>query len=535
MINQLRVRRHKGVAAGLALGLLLALLPPASPPALAAVEAPTENIAITRWERVDRMNYRLAYAMNAYYPILLTWTKNTPRMYLSGTRDTLVSSGSYKQMLVNLQVPYDQINNAIDLGFQTFYSVTPANIPYTTKKSSSSGTTDYTMFRLGDGRFISGTREDNSDLVVDDRRNGKEYYYGHDSKEMWFSSKAGSGTFVKNKGKYVFTNSGSDGNERFDLPYIGAMAWVGRYSSPNITVGNGQVLNVAGLTYLPKGSVITVKNGGVLSVDSYLLNDGRITVEKGGLVSVGEGAGILPLSLLDESCGAFTSAGSVVVRSGSVIWGGGTGGLNITGGQVVNYGTLMGENFRARKSRVIQNIGQGRLLAGYSVGSKSDIATSNHLYTILMGYQNDFYTLLGSKSDYGVWKSGEFVTYTFAGHSYASGPQSFDFSKLKQSHLGHFLKEYTVDVAQDAVYTPTGVDPELYVSLSGKVADPTVTVDYYTGSRTDTLFSAPLVPDQLHHQDRADRRGHPRPSLLYGNRGGGLYRERQGVHPGSYV
>ena len=122
--------------------------------------------------------------------------------------------------------------------------------------------------------------------------------------------------------------------------------------------------------YLPRGRTITVKSGGVLSVNGAILNDGQIVVEDGGLLILKSGARIVPFTKYGTATAALegfvTSRGTVVVERNAILCGGGETGIWISGGNLTNFGLVCGECLTLRARGTVDNRAGGYIIGGRS-------------------------------------------------------------------------------------------------------------------------------------------------------------------------
>ena len=142
------------------------------------------------------------------------------------------------------------------------------------------------------------------------------------------------------------------------------------YAQTSFTVEKGQVYNLGGPMVIGPNCVITVKEGGTLIVNGWVINNGQIVVNQGGT-----------LYLQDDSCmcrynDGGSSGGSVMVYGGLVLVGknakligGGWDGLFFgEGSKAVNFGCIAAETFVIRESYTIENRGDGFVLSGAGNG-----------------------------------------------------------------------------------------------------------------------------------------------------------------------
>lgn len=136
-------------------------------------------------------------------------------------------------------------------------------------------------------------------------------------------------------------------------------------------VANGQVTNLDGPIVLPRNSCITIKDGGVLSVNGWVINNGTIKVEPGGTLIVQQNSALTTWET--ESglhAGRVLCDGTMIISSNGKLQAGGVEGLKFgEGSHCVNYGALMAENLSVYGSRVIENRGSMAVVyAGYGTG-----------------------------------------------------------------------------------------------------------------------------------------------------------------------
>ena len=121
------------------------------------------------------------------------------------------------------------------------------------------------------------------------------------------------------------------------------------------------------IEYICPGVTITVKRGGVLTVDGALINDGKIVVEDGGLMAIKKDAVIMPLFFNKSDRGGITSSGNIIIRSGGAMIGGGSNGIYLSGGTVVNLGIMASENFTIKRDYTIENKSSGQIYVGKTI------------------------------------------------------------------------------------------------------------------------------------------------------------------------
>ena len=150
------------------------------------------------------------------------------------------------------------------------------------------------------------------------------------------------------------------------------------YLNSDIVVENGQVQNLDGPLVIEEGTVITVKDGGVLSLTDWIVNNGQILIEPGGTMIVQSvqtenwtrNSAVVP-SVKDKgtAAGRVSCDGVVIVMPGCTLAGGGIYGLEFgEGAQCVNYGNLISENWNVYTDHTIENRSADcRVKIGYSI------------------------------------------------------------------------------------------------------------------------------------------------------------------------
>ena len=137
----------------------------------------------------------------------------------------------------------------------------------------------------------------------------------------------------------------------------------------SFSVENGQVSNFDVATYISEGTVITVKEGGTLSITGWLMNNGTIKVEEGGTLYIQDGGCVNRFNDGKHTGGGIISNGLVLVGEGSKLIGGGMDGIQLLeGSHLVNYGCVASENFRITVDHSLENRGDGFVLYGQGNG-----------------------------------------------------------------------------------------------------------------------------------------------------------------------
>ena len=148
------------------------------------------------------------------------------------------------------------------------------------------------------------------------------------------------------------------------------------YLTKDIVVEDGMVANLDGPIVIKPDVTITVKNGGVLSVTGWVINNGAIKIENGGTMVV-QNESLLQTMVTDgQPGGSVDCQGNILILSTGKMHVGGTYGLTVGSagnsgafsGRIVNYGTIMAENFFCYQPYSIENRGtDSSVFIGYGI------------------------------------------------------------------------------------------------------------------------------------------------------------------------
>ena len=139
------------------------------------------------------------------------------------------------------------------------------------------------------------------------------------------------------------------------------------------TVEKGQVANLDGPILIGNNCTITVKEGGTLTITAkseangvdlgWVMNNGKIVVERGGTLYVQKGACLNKYNNKNNAGGGVICRGLCIVDEDAKLCGGGVDGLQfLNGSHVVNYGAIISENFKVEKDHTIENRGSNAVV-----------------------------------------------------------------------------------------------------------------------------------------------------------------------------
>ena len=159
------------------------------------------------------------------------------------------------------------------------------------------------------------------------------------------------------------------------------------YADPNIvsfyrnsfSVAKGQVVTLDGPCVLDNQCTVTVKDGGVLACSGWVINNGQINVEPGGMLILQDrdtATGDYQFGCISTvgveagtGSGRIACDGTIIVNRDCKLACAGTYGLKLGSmAQVVNYGQIITENLTVNGDHVIENRGDtSAVFAGWGV------------------------------------------------------------------------------------------------------------------------------------------------------------------------
>ncbi len=183
--------------------------------------------------------------------------------------------------------------------------------------------------------FIDSTS--NADMII-----------GHQGKNLIFSG--GGDSVAKKFFKY------SDGYH-FKVFYGDEV--IMNMMTSDFTVEDGQVTTLSGPVILREGITVTVKDGGVLSVSDWVINNGTINVEEGGTLLIEKDSSLSrQMTNPDTAAGGVVCKGTLMVSSNAKLYCGGTVGLRLeSNAQCINYGAILADNAYFGADKIIENRG----------------------------------------------------------------------------------------------------------------------------------------------------------------------------------
>ena len=249
---------------------------------------------------------------------------------------------------------------------------------YWTVKKDSAGL--YHFWTMGENEIADWGRITGSYGRDNNRKRMREWYHANDVGRMSLyysgSTIGASAETVKNKDwkNRNCTVSNTDGYTVY-------------YADPNIVsfhkdsfeVVKGQVVSLDGPRVIDQSCTVTVRDGGVLACNGWVINNGQILVEPGGMLILTEretatgdkqyGAITSVVTDANTAAGRIACDGTIIVNRDCKLTCAGTYGLQLgEGAQVVNYGQIIAENLMIYGDHTIENRGDSSaVFAGWGV------------------------------------------------------------------------------------------------------------------------------------------------------------------------
>ena len=340
----------------------------------------TGTVSLYRWDKItDVAAYAKSLSGWTMQPLLLTWSDNgkhyfamEPTKYrTTKTPDTWSWSGSNQNgtlLLRNTPVSTQpRMNEMLSAGCDTFFSTDLMGVGLRVSRAYDDLVELYAGYVPGTSDtgialrfFYNNGYEDHGQSLWkprDDYLTGSAWQFQNSGSGMRIGGSTNNPkTYLRHSNNGIFANIEGITSTQFDKPYAATEIKISSIQN-DYTVGDGEVTHLdASGCYLSPGKTLTVAKGGVLSIGGTVLNDGKIVVEKGGILLLKQGATIMPFSPSDANRGGIIcSGGTIIVKKDAKIIGGGATGFYVSGGLVDNFGLIASENVSLENSRVLEN------------------------------------------------------------------------------------------------------------------------------------------------------------------------------------
>ena len=249
---------------------------------------------------------------------------------------------------------------------------------YWTIKMDSNGL--YHFWTMGENNIVSWGRISASQGKGKNRQRLRDWYHANDLGRMsiyYKDSRIGvNGETVKYKNWNDRKNT-VDNTDGYKVYY--ADPNIVSFHKQSFEVVSGQVVNLDGPRVIDNQCTITVHDGGVLACNGWVINNGQILVEPGGMLILTD----RETATGDYQYGAITSLGAdpnsgsgriacdgtIIVNRDCKLTCAGVYGLQLgEGAQVVNYGQIITENLEVYGDHTIENRGDSSsVFAGWGV------------------------------------------------------------------------------------------------------------------------------------------------------------------------
>ncbi|MBR5572391.1 MAG: hypothetical protein IKV99_07110 [Oscillospiraceae bacterium] len=175
----------------------------------------------------------------------------------------------------------------------------------------------------------------------------------------------------------------------------------------DITVNKGVTFRIDEDVMLPDDTTITVKDGGVMVVNSHLILNGKIVVEEGGTVILNEGATVNPYYNETDYAGCVDiRGGNVVMLDGAkLICDSAESYISITeGGSLINNGLVVASHLRLSEAALLRNEAGSTFVIGHNIGDSHASAKGDPISQILKEMSST-----GTRSDISITGQSKFI------------------------------------------------------------------------------------------------------------------------------
>lgn len=166
----------------------------------------------------------------------------------------------------------------------------------------------------------------------------------------------------------------------------------------SFTIGKGTTYSIDKSLIVDEGVTITVENGGLLTVDDHLLNNGRIVVKNGGTVIVNEGGYIMAYDAKAEGEISLDGGNLIIMDGAKVICDQNGGTLEaVNGSTVLNRGFLMvGSKLALNHNSILKNETDAMMLVGGRIVQERGGIGALSFADIVHRVKNEGYTAIYS-------------------------------------------------------------------------------------------------------------------------------------------
>ena len=175
----------------------------------------------------------------------------------------------------------------------------------------------------------------------------------------------------------------------------------------DITVNKGVTFRIDEDVMLPDDTTITVKDGGVMVVNSHLILNGSVVVEEGGTVILNENATVSPYYNESDNSGSFDIRGGNVVMmdNAKLVSDSENSFISITeGGSLINNGLVVASHLRLSEAALLRNEAGSTFVIGHNIGDSHASAKADPISQILKEMSST-----GTRSDISITGKSKFI------------------------------------------------------------------------------------------------------------------------------
>ena len=362
------------------LGEAVSMQTEAKLPYLVATSPETDQYAIGLDERVFGKNIWLVGECRSWQWVDTDpWWFNSDEMQEGVVQWGLNYDYWKEQQFCDKNYTYKENRSIYDVNSHKSYEYTEGKDQhYWTIKRDDNG--KYHLWTMGENVIASWARISGTQGKDKNRQRTRDWYHANDVGRMSIYYK---GSHIGVSAETVHYKDWKDRN----CTVSNTDGYTVYYADPNIVsfhkqsfeVVSGQVINLDGPRVIDNQCTITVHDGGVLACNGWVINNGQILVEPGGMLILTD----RETATGDYQYGAITSLGAdpnsgsgriacdgiIIVNKDCKLTCAGVYGLELgEGAQVVNYGQIITEQLTVYSDHTIENRGDtSSVFAGWGV------------------------------------------------------------------------------------------------------------------------------------------------------------------------
>ena len=369
------------------------------------------------------------------------------------------------EQFLNKDYTYSENRTMYDVDTTKYYAYSEgADQHYWTVKADSGG--KYHFWTTGENEIASWERITGSYGKDNNRQRMRGWFHANDVGRMSLYYK---GSQIGVSAETVHYKDWKDRN----CTVSNTDGYTVYYADPNIvsfyrqsfTVEKGQVINLDGPLVLDNSCTVTVKDGGVLACSGWVINNGQINVEPGGMIILQE----RDTATGDHQYGCISSVnvkagtgsgriacdGTIIVNRDCKLTCAGCYGLKLgSAAQVVNYGQIIAENLEVYTDHIIENRGDtSAVFAGWGV-TDSGYALSRSKIS------GQSYNAKGNREDVAIVSAPKDAVYGEGAARFYVNPAGKVTYKQPEKKKG-YVSGYTASISGSSYVEPEAAYPEI--------------------------------------------------------------------------